>query len=81
MRVFWRLFVRGLRIVSGRTLNTNVHFLDHMFDLLETLHAFVSPTLYALLPSCYRGVKNYAYVSSGGMYKDSDEVGFSAEDL
>lgn len=21
-----------------------------------------------------RGVKNYAYVSSGGMYKDSDEV-------
>lgn len=24
-----------------------------------------------------RGVKNYAYVSSGGMYKDSDEVCFA----
>lgn len=28
--------------------------------------------------SCRRGVKNYGYVSSGGMYKDSDEVNLVA---
>lgn len=44
-------------------------------DRFDGLHA--KPSSDAIVSQSYpRVVKNYAYVSSGGMYKDSDEVSF-----
>lgn len=43
----------------------------NLFDLER-----LTMNVLGLLLSNRRGVKNYAYVSSGGMYKDSDEVCF-----
>lgn len=44
--------------------------------LLQHFHT-VNAWIAAAFVLCCRGVKNYAYVSSGGMYKDSDEVGLA----
>ena len=54
-------------------MNTVRSVPDHSLKMIAMLYrATTTPSLRARR----RGVKNYAYVSSGGMYKDSDEVSY-----